>query len=282
MKTACDCVPCLIRQALEASRYFTDDAQFQEKIIKDILKNLADEDLTSSPPAIARHVHRRIKEMTGLEDPYREVKKGFNALALKMLDPLREEIMADEAPLLAAVKLAIAGNVIDSGAKTSLTEKEVPDDIEAALSQPLEGDVSFLFDALEKAERILYLADNAGEIVFDRPLIELIGPERVIMAVRGAPVINDATLKEARETGLDSLVRVIDNGSDAPGTLLDDCSSSFLDYFNGADLIIAKGQGNYESLCDVSAPLHFLFKVKCPVIAERSGFAAGSHVVKSS
>jgi uncharacterized protein with ATP-grasp and redox domains len=125
----------------------------------------------------------------------------------------------------------------------------------------------------------LYLADNAGEIAFDRLLVERISPGRVTLAVRGAPVINDATLADAQAVGLDKIVEVIDNGSDAPGTILDDCHSDFRRRFAGADLIIAKGQGNYETLSDGPGNLFFLFKAKCPVIADHIGQPVGTQIM---
>ena len=138
-------------------------------------------------------------------------------------------------------------------------------------------------EAAAKAERILYLADNAGEIVLDQLLIEQLPRERITVAVRGAPVLNDATMEDARSTGLTKLVRVIDNGMDAPGTLLDLCSAEFVAAFQNADLIISKGQGNFESLIDhCGANIYFLFMAKCGLVADRVGCPLGSFVALSS
>ena len=126
------------------------------------------------------------------------------------------------------------------------------------------------------------LADNAGEIVFDRLLIEQLPIDRVTVAVRGYPVINDATLDDAETAGLTDIVDVISNGSDAPGTLLDDCSEAFRSRFEEADLIIAKGQGNYETLAQSPRPIFFLLRVKCPVVARDLDYPVGSMVVHPS
>ena len=131
------------------------------------------------------------------------------------------------------------------------------------------------------AESILYLADNAGEIVFDKILIEQLGPEKIKLAVKGGPVINDATIEDVEETGLTDLVRVISNGNDAPGTILGLCSEEFRHSFEEADLIIAKGQGNYESLSDFDKNIFFLLKAKCPVVANHLGCEVGSTVLHS-
>ena len=166
------------------------------------------------------------------------------------------------------------------GANASLDESQVLESIEHALATPLEGDVDALATAMAQAKRILYLADNAGEIAFDRLLLEQMPVEKVTVAVRGAPVLNDATIADTQAAGIPGLVEVIDNGSDAPGTILDDCSAAFRGYFDAADLVFAKGQGNYETLSDVSKNIVFALKAKCPVIARHLGCPVGSAVLK--
>jgi uncharacterized protein with ATP-grasp and redox domains len=163
-----------------------------------------------------------------------------------------------------------------------LEERQVVEAIDASFQEPLGGDVEAFARAAGEAQTILYIADNAGEIVFDRLLIEQLGPEKVTVAVRGSPVINDATLRDAEAAGLSGLVEVIENGSDAPGTILADCSDSFRKRFESADLVIAKGQGNYESLSEVEACIFFLLKAKCPVIARDLGSPVGSFVLRGS
>jgi len=148
------------------------------------------------------------------------------------------------------------------------------------MSARLDANLAEFSRAIAAAERILYLADNAGEIVFDRLLIERLPTEKVTVAVRGLPVINDATLIDAEYAGITELVEVIDNGSDAPGTILEDCSEAFLERFHAADLIISKGQGNYETLSQVHKDIYFLLKVKCPVVARDVGCQMNSLVLQ--
>ena len=200
-------------------------------------------------------------------------------MALDMLPELRARIAGAEDPFAAAVRLAITGNIIDFGPKGDTTEQDALDAIAHALSEPLYGDMHAFQDAVEQADGILYLADNAGEIVFDRVLIEEILPQRVTLAVRGAPVINDATIEDAEMAGLAELAEVIDNGSDAPGTILSDCSAAFQKRFHESDLIISKGQGNYETLSGEPAGIFFLLKAKCPVIAAHAGVPVGAQVL---
>jgi uncharacterized protein with ATP-grasp and redox domains len=170
--------------------------------------------------------------------------------------------------------------VIDSGINNGLDEATVEAAIQHALSAPLHGDPAALQTAVGQARDILYLADNAGEIVFDRLLVEQMPPGSVTVAVRGRPVLNDATMEDAEAAGLTQRVRVTDNGSDAPGTLLEDCSGAFRRLFERADLVVAKGQGNYETLSDVDKSIFFVLKAKCPVIARHIGCQVGDLVIQ--
>lgn len=279
MKIYLDCIPCFIRQALDAARMATNDESLHEKMLRDILQLTAKMDLFESPPVIGQHIHRRLRELTGNNDPYAAVKKRFNQMALDMLPELHAKISSAEDPFTAAVRLAITGNIIDFGPKGNITQDEALEAIAHALSGPFSGDINEFRNELAQAKKILYLADNAGEIVFDRLLIEQLLPKDITLAVRGAPVINDATLEDAKAAGLMEVIRIVDNGSDGPGTILDDCSETFLRLFHEADLIIAKGQGNFETLSDANANIFFLFKVKCPVIGAHVGLPTGLQVL---
>lgn len=279
MKTSLDCIPCLMRQALDAARLTTADPAVHERILRDVLRWAVDMDLNQPAPVMAQRIHRQLRAITGNEDPYRGVKDHQNTMALALTTDLRAKIGSAADPRLAALRLAIAGNVIDLGVDGSVTETRVRDSIERALQTPLEADWNGFCKKVDTARQILYLADNAGEIAFDRLFIEMLRPTRVTVAVRGAPVINDATRRDAQAVGLHEIVDVIDNGSDAPGTLLDDCSPEFKERFAAADLIIAKGQGNYETLSDASYPVVFLFQAKCPVIAAHARVPMGTHVL---
>ena len=279
MNLKLDCVPCLVRHSIEAASFISGDESFQKVILDSTLTTLLNTDLSKSPPALAKLIHRRIKEVSGNEDPYSGIKKKFNALAASMLKDLREQVNTSSNPLHSAVKLAIAGNIIDSGAKTGLSEKDVRETVSKIFSEKIMGSIDEFIEHAQNAKHILYLADNAGEIFFDRLFIEKLNHPDMILAVRGCPVINDATLDDAKAAGLDKLVTVIENGSDAPGTLLEECSEEFRNHFEEADLVISKGQGNYETLSDENKNIYFLLKVKCPVIAEHTGFPLGAGAV---
>ena len=280
MKTYLDCVPCIIRQTLDALRLATPDETVQQRILSEVLRAAAEMDTRRSPPEMSQWIHRRIREQIGQIDPYRRIKDRFNRMALDLYPTLREWVDESNRPMETAVRLAIAGNVIDFGVTSRLSESEVRQSVTHALSASLDADVDEFFREISDAGRILYLADNAGEIVFDRLLIEQILPKKVTVAVRGAAVINDVTMTDAEDAGITELAEVIDNGSDAPGTILDDCSQSFRNRFDEADLIIAKGQGNYETLSEVDKHIYFLLKVKCPVVARDIGCQMDSLVLR--
>jgi damage-control phosphatase, subfamily I len=283
MRIYLDCIGCFVRQGLDAARLATDDEQIHEKVVRQILRLATDLDMSQSPPVIGQQIHRLIRDLVGNADPYSRVKKKFNSLALKLYPNLRDQIIGSNDQLETAIRLAIAGNIIDFGVKSSISELEVKKTIRDSLNGQLDPEqVEGFKNAVMEAERILYLADNAGEIVFDHLLIEQMPIEKVTVVVRGSPIINDVTLEDANVVGLDRIVEVIDNGSDGPGTILETCSQEFLDRFAQADLIIAKGQGNYETLSGVDKNIYFLLKAKCPVIADDIGCNVGEMILHNN
>ncbi len=280
MRTYFDCIPCFVRQVLDSVRMTTDDEQIQEKVLREALYLGSKMDLSQSPPAMAQKIHRFIREITGVKDPYLEVKNRFNKLGLQMYPELKQQVETSADPLETAVRLAIAGNIIDFGVNSVVEQSQVERTIAESLTEPLDMEAMEEFrDATSQAEDILYLGDNTGEIVFDRLLIEQLPYEKITFAVKGGPILNDATIEDAQIVGLTDIVNVIDNGSDAPGTILESCSEAFRRRFDKSDLIIAKGQGNYETLCDVDKNLFFMLRPKCVVLARHLGCEIGSLVL---
>ena len=282
MMTSTDCIPCFIRQAAEAIALSGLDCFQQTRILRRVMHELTQLDWQVSPPMVAAHLHGIIREISGNPDPYRSVKDRMNRLALDALPGCRQLVADALEPLHAVIRLAVAGNLLDSGAKNRIAPEDLPQLFATLWDQPLAGDPQELFHAAEQAERILFLADNAGEIVLDRLLIEVLPMAKVTVAVRGKPILNDALREDAALAGITALVPVIDNGSAAPGTVLADCSAEFRAHFKRADLIIAKGQGNYETLSEARAPIFFLFTVKCPLVAAQIGEPTGTMVAKKS
>lgn len=282
MKTYFDCIPCLVRQSVDSIRLVTDDEAIQDRIVRETLRATSEIDLNRPPVCMAQQIHRRVRELTRNKDPYAAIKKRLNQLAIELLDKLQARVQSAADPLEAAVRLAIAGNIMDFGIKGSIPEDHIEHTIHNALTEPLDGCVATFKKAVDEADDILYLMDNAGEIVFDRLLLGCLPKEKITCVVKGGAIINDATMSDAHDAGITQLVKVIDNGSDAPGTVLDDCSDSFRARFARADLIISKGQANYETLESVPQQIFFLLKVKCEVIAEHLGRPLGTAVLWQS
>jgi len=278
VKTYLDCYPCFMRQALQAARFADIDEAGQKRILLSVMSALESMPDGASPPTMAREIHRLVREIGGNPDPYRTVKVSSTEHALTWYPVLRERIDAADDPLDMAIRLSIAGNIIDLGASV---DYDLEESIDRVLSQPLAIDgTAELRRRLGEVSRVLYLGDNSGETVFDRLLIETMDVP-VTYVVRGAPTINDATRQEAIEAGLEAVAEIIDNGSDAPGTLLETTSPAFRERFDSAELILAKGQGNFESLSHVDAPIAFLLQAKCSVIAGELGVDEKSLIVKS-
>ena len=280
MRSYLDCIPCFVRQALDSVRLITDNEQIHEQVMRETLRLACKMDLHQSPPAMAQKIHRIIRKLTGNQDPYRQLKKRFNRLALKMYPELKQRVETSADPFETSVRLAIAGNIIDLGVKSGLPESEVEKNIAESLTDPLDMKALEEFrNATAHAKDILYLGDNAGEIVFDRLLVEQLPCKNVTFVVKASPIINDATMEDAKMAGLTDMVSVIDNGSDAPGTILESCSQDFRRRFNEADLVISKGQGNYETLSGVDKNVFFILRAKCLVIARHLGCEIGSLVL---
>jgi len=283
MQIFLDCIPCFVRQALDSARLATDDERIHEKVVREILRLAVDLDMSQSPPIIGQQIHRLIRKLIDNNDPYHQLKQRSNRLALKMCSELQQRVRTSRDPLQTAVRLAIAANIIDLGVKTSIVESDIEKVIGDCLTADFDSQqIEEFRNAVSRAVRILYLADNAGEIVFDRLLIEQLPFGKVTVVVKGKPVINDATMEDAELAGLTRIVEVIDNGSDGPGTILKSCSKRFRERFEDADLIVAKGQGNYETLSDADKNIFFILKAKCPVIARDLGCEVGEMILRKS
>ena len=279
MRTYVGCYLCFLRQAVEAAQMVDVNESQRNTIIEqtlDILKHLPAE---ATPPAIGARVHQVVREVTGNDDPYQQVKHTSTTKALSMLPALIDHLKYSQDKLETAIRLSIAGNIIDFGPNPDYDLEEV---VNRFLTQDFAiDDYVLLRQHLEVADSVLLLGDNAGETVFDRLLIEAL-PMPVTFAVRGGPVINDATYEDAVAAGIDQVANLIDNGARIPGTVLSECSPEFQACFNVADLILAKGMGNYETLSTTPGSIYFQFQVKCPVIGTDIGANVGSMIQKKS
>jgi uncharacterized protein with ATP-grasp and redox domains len=256
------------------------DESLHEDVLRDTLKALSDIDFSLSPPEMVKVVFDVIKHYSGGKDLYAELKIKSNNYILNLEDELHKLIMAADDAFTVGLRLAIAGNIIDFGTKNDFSDELIHREIDQALKVQLpSSEIGALKAAIDKAQHILYLGDNTGEIVFDKLFIEQLPINKITFAVRGAPVINDALMADAEMVGLDKIVPVVSNGADFPGTVVNRCSKEFQTIFNNADLIISKGQGNYETLSDCDKNIFFLLKVKCAIVAKNLGRNVGDFVV---
>jgi len=279
MKVAVECYPCFFHQAINVAKMISADEKLMREMLIEVSRLVPTISHEATPPQIGRQVYRLVSRMTGIEDPFKDIKKQCTEQALSLYPALKEKVSSSSEKLMTAIRVAIAGNVIDFGSNMAF---DLDKDVQSILSQEFAIDHYGLFRKdLAKAKKILYIADNAGECVFDRILIEEIG-KPVTYVVRDKPIINDAIREDALAAGIDGVAEIISSGSDAPGNILPLCSTEFLKVYRDADFIISKGQGNYEGLSEEDRPIFFLLKTKCSVISKHIGVAQGSIILMKS
>lgn len=277
MKIREQCLPCLVSQAIKTANLI--QAENREELYHKIFAQMSRLDFSKTNPEIAGENYRLLRQHTGCKDPYHETKKYYNQYFLDRIDVYEEKIHSVED----AVKYAIAANIIDFNP----VHENVDEDIHSFFSDMDKrlltiNDVQQLLDDIRKSETILYLGDNCGEICFDQILIrrirEINPDSRIYFGVRGEAVVNDNTMEDAYFTGMDQYAEIISNGDDSLGTVLSRTSTEFLQIYKKADVVIAKGQANYESLSEENKNIYFLLVVKCKVMAETLGVEEKSFV----
>jgi uncharacterized protein with ATP-grasp and redox domains len=274
-----NCIPCLRQQADRLFKKYKVPGDRLEILTDEFNRFLDARGKNNPAPLSAQFLNKLVKEETGIEDLYLEEKDFYNRALLERYSDLKYDVDSSPYPPETALKYALAGNIIDFGPPREFNLNKT---FEEALNKDLAVDNSeLLFEAVKSAQLVLYLGDNAGEIVTDRLFIETLNHPNVYFAVRGTAVLNDVTIREARFVEMHRVAKIIDNGSGAPSTLLDSCSPEFQDIFEKADVVISKGQGNFEGLFGkVKKPdLFFLFMVKCPEIARVTGQKVGDAVI---
>lgn len=284
MKTHLECIPCFIKQSLEAARMATDDETVHETVLKEVMKHLQNISFNDSPPELSRDVHKIIKTITKSKDPYKKVKDKSNEMAKSLYPHLKKLVNDADDSLLMAIKLAIVGNVIDFGTTNRFNIEDMIDTV--AKKQFADEAYPHFKKTLERTKTVLYLADNSGEIFFDKLLIEELVKNKkdITYVVKANPIINDVLVEDAKFAGIDKLATITagDDGQDksTPGILLHYASQEFLEKFKAADMVISKGQGNYESLSECDREVFFLLLVKCPLVARDIGVEMAQLVLK--
>jgi damage-control phosphatase, subfamily I len=271
MKAYLECIPCILNQTAGLLKKTDLNEAEQELIYKEAMKLLSEQDVArNTPPALTQVVHDYLKQVLNKEDLYLEEKRVCNEEALKLY-PAAEKIYQESAhKLTTALKLAVAGNLIDYGALSSFNVNDILDDL---MHRPFAiNDSKELLALLKQPAKLLYIGDNAGEIVFDKILVRefLDFGHEVIFAVKSKPILNDVLMAEAKMVSMTSLTKVIESGSTTAGTLLEEASPEFSAALDWADIILAKGQGNLETLSEeeFSKPLFYLLLSKCPHISK--------------
>lgn len=278
MEISFDCIPCLLKQAVCASRMASDDKNIQEKIIFESLDILSNYNKYCCSPDLARDIHSVVKKRTGVADPYNDIKQRDIKAAKNVYPILKDFLLQKNDELYWALKISATGNIIDSAISNFV-------DIKGCVEAEVEKDfgvcdINGFEEKIKNAKTILIIGDNSGETVFDKVLIEHLAPKNVVYAVRGEPILNDATMAEAIQSGLDECATIISSGSDSPGAILERCNKEFVDIFYGADVVISKGQGNFEALSDCDREIYFLLKAKCDMVAEILGVNVNEYVFK--
>ncbi len=270
MRVQIDCYPCILSQLSELAKLAVGDEEEQHALVKRLLKLVLEADDQTTPPEFAAQFHSIVAQLSGIEDPFREVKDRSTELGLSLLPELRRIVAASPDPFEAAVRLAIGGNIIDYGVNPNFKLQDAKEKIHEVLDLPFDRkSCAELKRRLDAAESIFYMLDNCGEAVIDRLLIEPYA-EKITLGVRGLPILNDVTRREAELSGITGVRRIVDTGDRAPGVSLRNSSTELLDAMRSADIVIAKGQGNFESLDEgFEHPIFFLLRTKCPVVAKR-------------
>ena len=275
MKISYECGPCFLRQAREAMDLSTDDEDLKMELMNDIFNFLAvNFKKGTNSNKTGSHMHNLIKQKTKCFDPYIEQKKLSNELALKYL-PIAQEILNKNDSLENRVKIAIVGNILDFGAF------QLSDDIEDLIKNALNKDLAIkdiesFENSLKKHDKVLYLVDNTGEIVFDKLLLSEIKKYGIdiTIAVKSYPILNDACKVDAIDAGLDEFGEIVEIGAGTVGYVDSEISDEFREIFSRHEFIISKGMGNYEGLTEIDLSdkdIYFLLCAKCITISKDIG-----------
>jgi len=282
MKSDPECLICMMKQAFNTVNVITDDHAVQREVLNRVAEKISYTDLKNSPAEISKSVYEIVSRVTGVKDPYANLKRQTNKEALKLLPVLQHMLAKSADPLITALHIAVAGNIVDIGIGHTF---DLEKDVFTILSIPFAVDDTGKFEIeIQPSRRLLYIGDNSGEIVFDRLLVQLLIGRgmKVTFCVKSNPIINDAVMEDARVAGLTDMVPVIETGSNDIGINLDRSSKQFRKTLEESDVILAKGHGNFETCNELPYNFYFLLKAKCRVVAQALGITRGAIAFKKS
>ena len=266
-----ECVNCLLN--LHLNSYPKDAGEAQKlDFMQRVLLTIAETPKTVSAPVIVRKISEIRKEMFGITDLYTDIKRHFNGVMLSYEEPVRQKLLAAEDPLKLAIQYAMVGNYIDFGAMKDVDETYLTELFDSAAGREVnEERYQDLKRDLEQGGKLVYLTDNCGEIVMNKLLIQTLQrlyPELdITVIVRGSEILNDATMDDARQVGLTGIVRVMGNGNNVAGTYAPELSPEAAAEIASADVLLAKGQGNYETMMGCGLNVYYMFLCKCDMFA---------------
>lgn len=274
MDTNLECIYCTIKKADSLFSQYERDEEKKLKFMKEVFKIVSMSEKGDTAPYLNARIMRLLNSELNLGDIYFEIKKEYNKLLISMEEEILSYIYNSEDKLLTALKYAMVGNFIDFGAMDNVDIDKLKNLIENAPKQVIDiKEYENFLAELKNAKQIVYIVDNAGEIAFDKIFIKVIKEiysDLVIdVIVRGKPAYNDATIIDAEEVGLCNIVNVVHNGTDIPGTQLNKINIKSKEIIDNADLIIAKGQGNFETLFDCGMNIYYIFLCKCDLFTTR-------------
>ncbi len=272
MKVYAECYLCFISQAIRTTQLSTQNREKLLEVTHNVINVLRNTDHSMPPPLISDDVYGTIRKTLNIDDPYKTIKEKYNKIAYEYTPALKNKINTSKDRLLCALKISLAGNIIDFGAQMSNfnIEETLDDVIENGFKI---NSIDKFRNDLKNAKSLVFIADNAGEIVFDKMLLETIKelyPNiNITVVVRGGPIINDVTKDDITGLGLEKIATIVDSGQAIPGYWPKVCSGECLKIQNSADIIIAKGQGNFETLSEIrDKRIYFLFIIKCSVVSK--------------
>jgi uncharacterized protein with ATP-grasp and redox domains len=279
MNIQLECIPCTLNGYLRLVRAGLVPEAYQEVILRRMLHLFSTMDYNQSPPVLGSRMHAMIREALDHPDPYHQIKEEYNHMMMDHYAKFESMVRRSVDPFDMAMRMAIAGNVIDFGSQVQM-------DIMNTLHRVMDAELAIdhsrqLRLDLEQAESLLYIGDNCGEIVLDKLFLSMLDVPLKYFAVRNSPIINDVTYEDAILTGMDQVAKIISTGDHSPGAVWASTSAQFRQVFSNADVVISKGQGNLEGLLDVThAKIYFLLVTKCDLIARRVGTGKEEFIVK--